>query len=202
MAFVIFFEGIVYSSYTLRESLLDEIGVGAEFFAIILSGLTILAGFATSLQSIIHKKLRNKALAFISIIYMFSYIIIGIVSLCNLSWGVLLTILILLYGVQYALQAPYYTLNSKYLKSFATPNMRVKISTTFDLVKSISSFVIAMFCSSLLKSLTPQLSFLIIGVIFTIILIVVLVWMKDKFGLKPEEYSSKDIQKVREEIEQ
>ena len=199
MVFIFFFDGLVYSSYTLRESLLNNIGVEAQFFAVIISGLTILSGLTASLQGIIHRKFRNKALSFIGIIYIISFILVGIIGLSGIPFGIMITILIGIYGIQYAMQSPYNILNNKYLKSFATPDMRVKISTTFDFIKSVSAFMIAMLCSFLLDVISPQLSFLVLGITFAIILIIVLHWMKDKFGLKPEEYRKQDIQNVREE---
>lgn len=194
MIFTLFFDGLIYTSYTLREGLLTELGVSAEFFAIAISVLTIISGIAANTQEVIHNKFRNKALTFISIIYVISFILIGIVCTLNLNWIITLVIVLGIYGIQYALQAPYGILNSKYLKSFASPDMRIKIATTFDLIKSISSFVIAMVASYMLSIISPQASFLIIGIVFTVIMIVVLVWMKDRFGLKPEEYRKEDIE--------
>lgn len=194
MIFTLFFDGLIYTSYTLRERLLTELGVSAEFFAIAISVLTIISGIAANTQEVIHNKFRNKALTFISLIYVISFILIGTVCTLNLNWIITLVVILGIYGIQYALQAPYGILNSKYLKSFASPDMRVKIATTFDLIKSISSFVIAMVASYMLSIISPQASFLIIGIVFTVIMIVVLVWMKNRFGLKPEEYRKEDIQ--------
>lgn len=200
MVFVLFFGGLVYVSYTLRESLLDELEVPSQFFSIILASLTILSGITAGLQDIIHKKLRNRALTFIGIIYIITFVMIGIVGVYfSVPTSVMLPILLVFYAIQYAIQSPYEILISKYLKSFATPEMRIKISTTFDLIQSISSFAIAMICSYLLDVMTPQFSFLVIGIVFGIIIIIVLYWMKDKFGLKPGEYRKQDIQDVEEE---
>lgn len=201
MVFTFFFYGLVYSSYTLRESLLDDLQIPAQFFAIIIASLTILSGFTASLQDVIHRKFRNKALTFIGLIYVVTFIMIGVVGIyCNLPNEALLGILLVFFAIQYALQSPYDILYQKYLKSFATPDMRVKIATTFDFIRSVSSFVIAMVCSYLLEVMNPRNSFLVLGVIFTVILTVVLYWMRNKFGLKPEQYRKQDIQDVEEEM--
>lgn len=101
-----------------------------------------------------------------------------------------------MYAIQYTLQSPYAILNSKYLKSFASADMRMKIATTFELVKSVSSFVIALMASVMLSYMSPQLSFLTIGIIFSVIMTLVLIWMKGRFGLKPEQYRKEDIEIV------
>ena len=192
---------MVYASYTLRESLLDDLQIPAQFFAIIIASLTILSGVTASLQGIIHQKFRNKALTFIGLTYVITFVMIGIIGVyCQLPKEAILGILLVFFAIQYALQSPYDILYQKYLKSFATPEMRVKIATTFDFIKSVSSFVVAMVCSYLLEVMNPRNSFLVIGIVFTAILAIVLYWMKDKFGLKPEEYRKQDIQEVEEEM--
>ena len=111
-------------------------------------------------------------------------------------WLILIVSLII-FGIQYAIQGPYYTLTTKYLKSFASAKMRVKIDSAFNLVKSISEFAIAMIASSLLSKNSAKNTFLILGIGFFVVMVFVLKWMKPRFGLKPEEYNEKDI-KFRE----
>ncbi len=200
MVFTLFFSGLVYASYTLRESLLENLGVPAQYFAVIIASLTILSGITAGLQSFIHKKFKNRALTFIGIIYGLTFVIIGALgNFLKIPYSCILPILLIFYAIQYALQSPYEILQQKYLKSFATPDMRIKIATTFDFIKCISSFIVAMISSYLLEATTPSLSFLIIGVCFTVIIAVVLLWMKNKFGLEPEKYRKQDIQQVQEE---
>ena len=74
--------------------------------------------------------------------------------------------------------------------------MRMKIATSFELVKSVSSFVIALMASIMLSYMSPQLSFLTIGIIFSVIMTLVLIWMKGRFGLKPDQYRKEDIEIV------
>ena len=193
MLFIIFFEGIVYISYTLREGLLTEMNVSDEWFAVILSTLTIISGLFVSLQNIIHTKLKNRALTFMSIVYICTFILIGVTCIFISSWWAALIIGLIIIGIQYAIQGPYYTLTTKYLKSFANSKMRTKIDSTFGLIKSISQFAMAMFASYLLSITTPKESFLILGCTFLLILLGILQWMKPRFGLKPEEYNEKDI---------
>jgi len=86
MLFTLFFDGLIYSSYTLRESMLTELQISPEYFAIIISGLTIVSGVFASLQEKIHNKFKNKALTFIVSIYVPTFILIGIISILNISW--------------------------------------------------------------------------------------------------------------------
>ena len=193
MVFAFLFEGIIYISYTLREGLLTEMQVPAQYFAIIISTLTIISGVFVVLQQIIHEKFRNRALSFMSITYLVTFIAIGASSIFINNWWISIILCLGLFAFQYAIQGPYNTLFSKYLKSFASAKMRVKIDSAFNLIKSISEFGMAMIASYLLTITSAECNFLILGIGFTVIMIFVLQWMKPRFGLKPEEYRAKDI---------
>ena len=193
MIFTLFFDGLIYTSYTLRESMLTEIGVLPQYFAIIISTLTIISGVFSSLQGKIHKKFRNKSLTFIVCVYVPTFIIIGIVSILNISWTAKIILILLMYTIQYAMQSPYYTLSSRYIRNFTTAEIRTKIASIFDLIKSISQVLIALFASYLLNMTTVENNFIIIGTLFLIVMFGVLIFMKSRVGLKPEEYKKEDI---------
>lgn len=193
MVFVFIFDGIIYTSYTLREGLLNQMQMPAQYFAIILSTLTIISGLFVSLQEVIHNKFKNRALTFMSIAYLSSFILIGGACISIKNWYLAIGVCLILFATQYAIQGPYYTLITKYLKSFATPKMRVKIDTTFNLIRSIAQFLMALLATYFLNITTPKYTFIILGTVFIIIMIFVLQWMKSRFGLKPEEYNQKDI---------
>ena len=194
MLFTLFFDGLIYSSYTLRESMLTELQISPEYFAIIISGLTIVSGIFASLQEKIHSKFRNRALTFIVAIYVPTFIIIGIISILNIPIMIKIALILLMYVLQYAMQSPYYTLSSVYIKNFTSLEIRTKISSTFDLIKSISQCLIALFASFLLTITTVKNNFIIIGIIFMIIMIAILIYIKPRFGLKAEEYDKQDIE--------
>ncbi len=193
MLFAFVFEGIVYVSYTLREGLLTEMEVPAQYFAIIISTLTIVSGMFVALQEIIDKKFKNKALTVMAVVYLFTFILIGICAAFINNWWIALILCLALFALQYAIQSPHHVLLAKYLKSFASAKMRVKIDSAFNLVKSISEFGTAMLASALLSANSAKNTFLILGIGFFIIMIFVLQWMKPRFGLKAEEYNEKDI---------
>lgn len=193
MVFAFLFEGIVYISYTLREGLLTEMQVPAQYFAIIISTLTIVSGVFVVLQEIIHKRFKNRALTFMSVIYLFTFIAIGASTVLIKNWWISIVLCLALFASQYAIQGPYHTLLTKYLKSFASAKMRVKIDSAFNLIKSISEFGMAMIASYFLSITSAGNSFLILGAVLFVIMILILQWMKPRFGLKPEEYRTKDI---------
>lgn len=193
MIFTLFFDGLIYTSYTLRESMLTELKISPEYFALIISSLTIVSGLFSSLQEKIHNRFRNKALTFIVSAYIPTFIIIGIISLLNISWIIKIILILIMYMIQYAIQSPYYTLSSAYIKNFTSFNIRTKISSTFELIRSISQILVALFASYLLTITTVTNNFIILGILFLIIMIRVIIYIKTRFGLKPEQYRKEDV---------
>ena len=185
--------GLIYSSYTLRESLLNEL-IKPEFFAVIISGLTIVSGIFSILQKYLHEKFKNRALTVIVCIYVPTFVLIGILLKLNIIKSLLIAFILILYLVQYAMQSPYHILCGKYERSFASSKMRNKIAVAFDLVKSLSQFIIAFSISVMLTYQTIESTFFIVGIEFLIILFIVLIYMRKRVGLKPEAYTKKDIE--------
>jgi len=103
-------------------------------------------------------------------------------------------LVLLMYIIQYAMQSPYHTLSSVYIKNFTSLEIRTKISSTFDLIKSISQCLVALFASYLLAISTVKNSFIILGSLFLIIMYAILIYIKPRFGLKPEDYKKEDIE--------
>lgn len=194
MIFIIFFAGFLYISGNYREGLLTDLGVSPQYFAIIISVLTFLSGIGTTYTSKIQHFFKNKTLSFISLTYAFSFVAIGIVVLTNLNFTFQLSSILFLYLLLYLLQGPYYTLRDRYLKSFATPNMRIKIASTFNIIQSLAEASMAFIASIVLEVLDVSTAFLVTGAVGAVILFGILSYMKPRFGLKPEQYSKKDIE--------
>ena len=193
MIFTVFFDGFLYSSYTLRESMLTEINISPQYFAIIISGLTIISGLFASLQNKIHQKFRNKSLTLIVCVYIPTFIFVGTISMLKINFAIKTILILLLYVIQYSMQSPYYILSEKYIKNFTKSEIRTKISSTFNLIKSFSQVFVGLIASFLLSIQTISNTFIILGVSFLLIMLVVLIYIKPRFGLKPEEYRKEDI---------
>jgi len=60
------------------------------------------------------------------------------------------------------------------------------------LVKSISSAIVGVFASFLLDRMSTAYCMIIFGIVFTILTILTMSYMKTRVGLKPEEYSKEE----------
>ena len=187
------FYGLLAILTTLRTSLLDEIRLPEQYFGVIFALLEIISGITTMNQNKFHNKFKNRTFAPLSIPVTIFCIILGVVAKSNIPFMFVIVILILLYIIQYVMKGPFYILIKRYLNNFTTHKIRNKISSVYNLVENISRCIIALISSILLKYTTTANTLLIIGTIYSLSLLAMLINMKGKVGLNPEEYTEKDI---------
>lgn len=187
------FSGILGVLTTLRSSLLSDIEVPAQYFGIIFAVLQIISGISAKNQHRFHKKFRNKTLASLSLPVVISCIIVGI--WCNIELNYVATIIVVLgaFLIQYISKGPFYTLIKQYMNNFTTSSLRTKVASSYNLLEGLLRSAICFFASFLLRYTTTANTFIIVGCISTIIVVLMLDNMRNKVGLKPEEYKEKDI---------
>lgn len=190
--------GAVFSALlslvSLRSGILEQLQVSEQYFGIIFAALEIISGISAKKQNKIHNKYRNKTLGVLSIPTAISCILLGFFMLGDLPFGVILTIVLILFLLQYIAKGAFYTLIKRYLNNFTTSELRNKIISAYNLVESIARAGVALIASGLLKITTAANAMLVIGCILTIIIVLLLDRMRNKVGLKPEEYSKKEIE--------
>ncbi len=193
----ILFQIVLYSVIeiidTYNSDLLINIGIPEQQFSMIFAVLTLIAGIALSLKRPIEKRFKNRTLAFISLMYIGACIIIGIVSSIFESQMVIPIILIMC-TIQKINVSLWYIFEPKYLKNFTTENMRNKITFAYEFIGGIVASFFSILGGLLLNILNVKHAFLVVGILALISIIIVLDYMKTRFGLKPEEYKKEDIE--------
>ncbi len=194
LLFMCLFNGILYIRSDIASNVFVDIGIPNKYFGIIGALLAISSTIATSKQSFIHNKLRNKVLTFFSIGYCISYIIISIMAILKINYILTVIIVLLMMILQKAIRGPYNTLIKKYLNSFSNENISVKIYSSANLMEDLGAMLSSFIVSILLKNMAIAYASLIIGIVSLILFIIVLDYMKTRIGLKPEEYRKQDIE--------
>ncbi len=188
------FVSFVALMITFRRSLLTELNVPDEYFGIIFAIWGLIAGFASNSSARIQTSHGNHTLSFLGLSYCLSIVFAGLVAvLTELPPFLTYFLVLVLFTVHSVITGPYYTLIKQYLGSFSTSSMRTKILSATLLVESITRTIISFIISYLTNNLSSAVSTLLIGISFTIAIIVVLSYMKSRVGLKPEEYPESDM---------
>lgn len=178
---------------TYNGDLLINIGIPEEQFSMIFAVLTLIGGVSISLKKNIEKKFKNRTLSFLSLIYILACIFIGFVTSLNNSKAIIPFVLVML-AVTKISTSIWYILEAKYLKNFTKPEMRNKVSFTYEFIGGIAASIFSILGGLLLKVFRVQNAFLLVGLIALICMILVLDYMRTRFGLKAEQYTEEDIE--------
>ncbi len=155
--------------------------------------LTLIGGVAISLKTVIEKKFKNRTLAFISLLYIGACIAIGTVSSLFNSKRIIPFVLIM-YTIQKINVSIWYILETKYLKNFTKEDMRNKLTFSYELIGGIAASTFSILGGLLLNMINVKNAFLIVGLVALACMIVVLDYMKTRFGLNPEDYKKEDLE--------
>ena len=187
------FTGVLLGVINLRSSLLKEMLVPEAWFGIIFAILQIGAGLLARYQAKLQKALKNKTLTVLSLPLVFSCILIGFIGKDPLSKSSLILIVILFF-IQQSIRGPYMGLMSRYLNNFTNKKIRTKISAFKNLTANLAVAIFTFICSLLLKITTSANTFIIVGCLSTMAIVLILDYMRDKVGIKPEYYTKEDVQ--------
>lgn len=191
------FYGIIAIFDTYQGNLLTDIGIPEEQYSIIFAILSLLGGFSVNLIGVLEKKLKNRMLTWLALVYVGSFLTIGTLVM-NFSSDTLLPMILLLYCFMKMAISIWYILEYKYLKNFSEPEMRGKITFAYEFVNGIVASILSILGGLVLKVLDIKEAILVVSLASLAILILILDYMRTRFGLKPEEYTKADIEFLEE----
>lgn len=184
--------GLLYNMTTFRSGVLEQIQLPEQYFGIVFAISQIAASMCSRAQGLIHKKFRNTTLAHFGIPLTVSCIIIGCLSMVGVNFASTF-IVIFLFVMQGAIKGPYNVLIYRYLNNFTNKKVRTKLATIRNMIYNLFSIAISLLGSLLLNFTNASNAILIVGCMTTIIMILLLDYMRDKVGLKPDKYNEEDL---------
>ena len=184
--------GLLITLDTYQVSLLEDLNISSGTIGIIFAVLGIISSFSTKKQEKFHQRFRNKSLSIIGLLITISCLISGKLGVFANDIRYLVIGIVIAYIIKYAISGIYYSLSEKYLRNFANEDIDTKIYTVKNLLKSISSAIIGIFAAFLLDRMSTAYCMIILGIAFTILILLSIKYMKTRVGLKPEEYSKEE----------
>lgn len=202
---------LLYSSimlsliYILASSeiyLIEELELSSSYIGIIFAILGIISGIAAQKQDKFQKIFKNKTLTILGLIISLSCITSCIGFLLKLPIIPTLIIILISYGFKYAVVGIYNVLITKYFSNFTNEEIDAKIYAAQLLFNSILSATFGLVASAILARIDIVNSTLMFGTFFLVLFIIVTIYMKNKLGLKPEEYNKEEVKysKIKEII--
>lgn len=192
LIFAAIFYGTLKVMSTYKNNLLTDIGVSAELFSMIYAILSLLAAISSIFARKVQRKFKNKTLTLISLSYILSLILASAISI-KFADNIALPFILILYMINKMADSQWWVTQYTYLKNFTTAESRMKITFTYELIISFVASVMAMVGATILKYINIKNCMLIVGLLILAILVVVLDYMRTRFGLKPKEYTQEDI---------
>ena len=177
----------------LRNTVLLDIGVPEQYFGIIFAVLGIIAGIAAKNQDRIHKKYRNKTLAFLMIPTAISFLVLGVLTAMKIDLKYSMPIIFVVFAVQYIMKGPYYVLIKRYFNNFTNSESRIKIATVNNFAENLIVSVLMFGASFVLDIVPVSETLIIVGIVVTALTLILLRYMKKTVGLKAEQYGKKEI---------
>ena len=192
LLFAVVFYAIISILDTYKFELLTDVGIGAEQFAIIIASLSLIASISVRFSKKVQQTFTNKTLTVISISYIVSWITIGTIALV-FSNNIIIPFILILYLINKICDSQWYIVKGKYLKNFTTHETRERITFTFELAIALTSGIAALIGAWMLEITDIRYAIILVSLVGLALLVVVLDYMRTRFGLKPKEYRKEDI---------
>lgn len=191
------FYGIISIFDIYKGDLLTDIGVPEEQYSMIFAILTFIGGLSIGLIKSLEKKFKNRILTFLSLIYIGSCIVVGF-FVKKFTGSLIMPIILLMYCLSQMAESIWYILEYKYLKNFSSPEMRSKITFTYEFIGGITASIMSVFGGLLLEVVDIKNAVLLVSLASLAVIILILDYMRTRFGLRPEDYKKEDIEFVDE----
>lgn len=181
----------LYSTY--QTTLFKKLGMSATFIGIVAALTQILCGISSKSSNKFNKKYSNKTLKMIVLPMTIGAIIAGSVTYTNIPFDAIIAIILITCFLRFFMKGKFQVLRNVYVNSFTNSEILTKIYSAETILCNVMRMAISMIGSFVLAKVNIQIAMIITGGLYTIIAILILLYMKPRVGLKPEEYSEKDI---------
>lgn len=185
--------GILSVASSFSKAYLTDLEVSSKMFGLIFAWLNIASAIGSAMQEKFESKRKNKTLSYIAVIFTSVFIFIGLAYIIGFNSSILIAIGIIVFTIQNFFKGGYRVLVKKYLSNFTTSAIRSKIMSIYYLVETFGTTVLLFLASRTISVIDIGTSYIVSGVLFLLMMLLILDYMRSRFGLKPEQYRDKDI---------
>ncbi len=194
---LLLFSGVMWGIFcvysTCRTSLLQEMQITPEIIGILSAIFGIASGIGSRKQNVLHEKFKNRTLSVLALTVIIAGILSGMIVILKIPFEVAIVLVTIAFILVKGFYGSFNGLINRYLGNFSTPKIIDQIYTANGIVQNLFRVVVGSLAAWILSKTTTSIALLIFGTTFLLIILMVLSYMKDKVGLKPEEYQESDI---------
>ena len=186
--------GFMCSMADYRTSILQDINTPAQIIGIMSAIFGIVSGIASKKQVEFHNMFRNHSLSVIMISCATAMVLSGAIVLIKAPVWLCIAIILILGFVGKIDNAMNNILTNRYLGNFSSGEMTSNIYATNSIARNIFRMIIGMMGSWLIGVVPSANAMFYAGGVFLLISIILMLYMKPRVGLKPEEYKPEEIE--------
>lgn len=177
-----------------RTSILQDINTPAQIIGIMAAIFGIVSGIASKKQVEFHNMFRNHSLSVIMISCATAMVLSGAIVLIKAPVWICIAIILVLGLVGKIDNAMNNILTNRYLGNFSSGEMTSNIYATNSIARNIFRMIIGMTGSWLIGVVPSANAMFYAGGVFLLISIILMLYMRERVGLKPEEYPKEEIE--------
>lgn len=182
------FAGFLIINTCYYKNFLSNLGMDTGQFGIVFALLTIIQGIACQRQYIVERKTRNKTLTWTALSFTAIFVIIGLLGMSGLPSVTLISLIVILLVIQKIIEGTYQISISKYMVNFTTDSTITSTLTAKTLFNNIGASLVLLFGAFVLDNMDMNYGYIIVGGIGFILMALILMFMKKRVGLKPDQY--------------
>ena len=187
--------GIIVLLDSYQLTLLQDIGATSVQVGFIFAMFELTRGLFSNTALDFNKKFKNRSLTNILLTFAIGFILAGIIAMAQLPFYTKLIIIVVILLIMGAANAIDQILAKKYVNNFASTKILPAIYSSKSICDNIFRTIITLLGSAIVGIYNIDIAMIVMGIFILILTLVLTVYSKDKLGLKPEEYTQKDIYK-------
>ena len=187
--------GIIVLLDSYQLTLLQDIGSTSVQVGFIFAMFELTRGLFSNTALDFNKKFKNRSLTNILLAFAIGFILAGIIAMSQLPFYTKLVIIVVILLIMGAANAIDQILAKKYVNNFASTKILPAIYSSKSICDNIFRTIITLLGSAIVGIYNIDIAMIVMGIFILILTLVLTVYSKDKLGLKPEEYTQKDIYK-------
>ena len=185
--------GIISVIETYQLVLLQDIGISSVEVTLIYALYEISKAIFSLNATKFNKKFKNRSITNILGMFSFYLIFCGILALLSIPLGIKIALIIVLILTMGAMNGTSQILSKKYLNSFTNEKILTCIYSAKGVSDNVFRTVITSVGSLILSITEIDVASVVVGLILIVLTFFISMYMENKVGLSPDEYTQKDI---------
>lgn len=121
----------------------------------------------------------------------------GVITLVPINFRIQALIIIVTSTFIYILKGVYQVIKKRYMANFMKENTLTQIYSVNSIIDNLVRMLVSYIASVILNFMNIRYASMFMGILLTILVFIVSLYMKSRVGLNPEDYDETDVEIVK-----